>query len=35
MKRKRSSSNEMMDFMELSSDMTKFLKEDQYLKKKI
>ncbi len=23
----------MMDFMELSSDMTKFLKEDQYLKK--
>ena len=31
MKRKRSSSREMMDFMELSNEMTKFLKEDQYL----
>jgi len=32
MKRNNNSNSEMMDFMELSRDMTKFLKEDQYLK---
>ena len=32
MKRKRRSSSEMMDFMELNSDITKLRKEDQYLK---
>ena len=31
MKRKSSSSSEMMDFIELSSDITKFRSEDQYL----
>lgn len=30
MKRKSSSRREMMDFIELSSEMTKFLKDDQY-----
>ena len=34
MKRKRSNNRDMMDFMELSSDMTKFRKDDQYLKKR-
>jgi len=32
MKRKRSKSNEMMDFIELNKEITKFLREDQYLK---
>ena len=33
MKRKRSSSNEMMDFMELSRETTKLRRDDQYLKR--
>ncbi len=31
MNRKSSNSREMMDFIELSRDTTRFLKEDQYL----
>ncbi len=32
-KRKRSNSNEMMDFMELSRDTTRLRSEDQYLRR--
>jgi hypothetical protein len=34
MKRKSSSSKDMMDFMELSNEMTRLRREDQYLKEK-
>ena len=34
MKRKRRSRREMMDFIELSKDITKLRREDQYLEKK-
>ena len=34
MKRKRRSRREMMDFIELSSDITKLRREDQYLEKR-
>ena len=34
MNKKRSSRRDMMDFMELSSDMTKLRREDQYLRNK-
>ncbi len=33
MNKKRSNNREMIDFIELNKDMTKFRREDQYLKK--